>query len=262
MKIKMTTATKLTLLIVFLLYTSTLSIAQEIFFSKTYNDNGEPIDPILSKKIKRNQSVSILFRWLPGKEHYNEIILYVDLVNKNSSKNLFNKIIKLPKNKNWIAYNYKFVQDGAFSIYFTDREKNKIASAQLIVSPEQTVVPPNETTPDKYQNVEVLFCERVVENKPVLIKRNVSLSNEGGLIYFFITNNQPLDTDKILVNLWRKGKYSIDYDEFLEARKYQISRDWNDTYFRYKFIKPGDYKIYIYDEKEILLKTAYIIVDD
>jgi len=92
------------------------------------------------------------------------------------------------------------------------------------------------------------------------ITKRASLSENNGEIYIKITNFSPLKTEVILVDIWKKEHRSFEYDEYVESKKYRIDPEWKDTFFKYRFPEPGEYKIVIYNQAEVLIKTGYINV--
>ncbi|MHB8929384.1 MAG: hypothetical protein ACYC5R_02165 [Melioribacteraceae bacterium] len=246
--------------IITFLYTAVIP-AQRIILCKAYTNQGVPIDLIYPSNLTLNQSVCILFSGENKKISGKSISLIIDRITGAGRENQLNKIFK-PEKENWIAHFYKFVKEGNFEIYFTDENKNRFSALTVYIGTPKETKQLEPFFTQKYTTVEVTLCGRIQSGKPVNIKQSISLGTEGGTIYIYITNNQPLNTEKILINTWRKTKYSSDYDEFSDSKKYQLDGEWNDTYFQYRFTKPGEYKIYLYDDKELLIKTAYISVTD
>ena len=111
------------------------------------------------------------------------------------------------------------------------------------------------------KNVKLIFCEKVlVGGTPIGITKRASLRENGGQIYIKLTNYSPLKSEVILVDFWRKEYRSFEYDEYIESKKFRIDPEWVDTFFKYKFPKAGEYKIVIYNQEEVLIKTGYINV--
>ena len=237
-----------------------VTCAQRIILCKAYTNNGEPIDYIYSSTLTLNQSVCILFlsenKTIAGRT----VNLSIDKINGDKRQNQFNKTYK-PAKENWIAHVYKFSNEGKFEITFTDEGNNRYATKFLNVGLQKATKKIEPLNYIQYPYAKIIFCEKILSGKPVGLKRTVSLQSEGGTVYIYIDNDiQPLNTDRILINTWRRAKYGLDYTEFMDSKKYQLDSFWTNTFFKYKFIKPGDYKIELYDEKELLIKTAYISV--
>ncbi|MCX6169863.1 MAG: hypothetical protein NTX65_11015 [Ignavibacteriales bacterium] len=233
--------------------------AQRIILCKAYTNHGEPIDLIYSSTLTLNQSVCVLFSGEKKKISGKTINLFIDRIIGGGRENQLNKIFK-PEKENWIPLFYKFVKEGKFEIYFTDEYKNRLSALTVYIGTPKETKQLEPLFVQKYSGVEVILSDKIQSGRPVNTKRSISLSADGGTIYICLNNTQPFGTEKILINTWRKPNNNLDYDEFVDSKKFQIENEWNDTYFRYRFTRPGEYKIYLYDEKELLIKTAYISV--
>jgi len=235
-------------------------IAQHITICKAYTQAGEPIDIIYAKNISLNQTICLLFNTGNKKISGSNVFLFIDRTADGSKQNQFNKVYKIEKDKNWLACNFKFAKEGKFEIYFTDANQNKLASTTIMVGNNKETPSAQSVITNKYTNVEAVFCENVLSGIPVNPKWNVSMKSEGGLVCLYLKSNSPLRTERIHVTIMRKSNYSIDYDEFVASKKYQLNPDWEDVFFKYTFTKTGEYKFSVADEKELLIKTAYITV--
>ncbi len=234
--------------------------AQHITFCKAYTETGEPIDVIYSREMPLNQSVCILFN--AGKKDISDspVFLFIDRITDYGKQNQFNKVFPAQPVRSWIAQSFKFIREGKYEIYFTDFERNRLAGASISISPAIIEKQPAQQLSNKYKDADIIICEKISAGQPVNIKKNISIKNDNGQVYFFVKSSSPLDIEKIFARFLRKSKYSTDYDEFVAYKKYQINPDWADTFFKFKFDKTGEYKINIYDEKDLLIKTAYITV--
>jgi len=251
---------KLTIIFsILFLFTQTV-IAQHITICKAYTQNGEPIDIIYSKNIPLDQTVCFLLSTGNKKFSGSTVFLFIDRTADGSKQNQFNKVYRIEKDKNWLACNFKFAKNGKFEIYFTDANQNRIAATTIIVGKYKETSTDRSVITNNYINVEAVFCENVLRGLPVNPKQNVSLKSDNGLVCLYLRGNSPFNTERIHVTILRKGNYSIDYDEFVASKRYQLNSDWEDVFFKYTFNKTGEYKFSVADEKEILIKTAYITV--
>jgi hypothetical protein len=251
---------KNTLIVILILLYFSHTQAQHITFCKAYTENGDPIDLIYTKEFSFNLSVCILLNAGNKKISESSVFLFVDRITESGRQNQFNKVIRVDKDKNWIAQNYKFIKDGKFEIYFLDANKNRLALTSVIVAPIKEQKSLTQIPTNFYPTAEIILCEKIQDGLPVNIKHMVSLQRDKNAIYIYLKNNTPFDMEKFSMRLFRKTKYALGYDEFVTSKKYRINMDWADAYFQYKFDKPGEYKLDIYDEKDLLIKTAYISV--
>jgi hypothetical protein len=88
------------------------------------------------------------------------------------------------------------------------------------------------------------------------------LSQDAGQIYIFLNSNDSLKTSILQMNVWRKTEDSMNFDEFIETKKYKVEPTWFDTFFRYIFKETGEYQVSIYNENEQLIKSNYITVTE
>lgn len=245
------------LLIFFL---NAIILAQHITICKAYTETGQPIDIIYTKNISTNQTICILLNAGNQKISGSTIFLFIDRNSDGTKQNQFNKYYSVEKGKNWLATSFKFSKEGIYEIYFTDANKNRLAAAALSVGRRQQIEIELPAASNKYLNPEIIFCERVQANYPINIKRNISIKTDGGIVYIFLKNDKPFDCQRIRAAFLRKSNFNTDYNEIIASKRFQIESDWTNAYFKYEFEKSGEYKISIFDENELLIKTAYITV--
>lgn len=253
---------KIIFFFIYLLFFTTNSFSQQIFFCRGYTESGEPIDLFVGNKIPVNQSFVILYRTSSNEIESNIIFISIKKSEARYDHNNFDKMLRPDKNKNWIAVNHKISEEGNYTISFSDFNKKKLASSTLRIESSQSKKvdnpKPGYFTPD----LRIVFCERVVNGVPAGVLEKISLLRTNGEVYIYLINNVPLKSNKLLVNNWRKKTPDSPYDEFIDTKKFAINYEWYDTFFRYHFEKKGEYKINFFNEKELLLKTAYITVDN
>lgn len=241
---------------------STQYFSQQLYLCKGYTTDGEPIDIITNKKIETKQTVCILFSFKKDQLDENIIFLYVDKINSDKRENNFSKLIRPHKEKKWLVTNYKFDDEGLYEIYITDFNRHKITSERLNVFLPQQKSTIKKIDVDAYPEIRVFFCERILNEKPYGVHTAFSINKTNGDTYIYLLNNRPFNSAKLLVNIWRKKQLNSDFDEFIDTKKFEIKSNWQDTYFKYRFRKSGDYKINFFNENELLIKTAYITVRD
>lgn len=235
--------------------------SQEIIFCKGITENGEPISIISNRKLELKQKIYILLR---VKNNFSENICYLNIKSHDdhNQNNIFNTLIYLDKNKNWTAYNYQFTQAGSYEISFINFNGKKIASAFLLVSSPENKNFIGISEHEIYPNIKIIFCDKIKDNKPINIREKISIKNHSGETYIYLISNRPLNSEILLVRIWKKKNIKSFYDEFVDSKKYNIQSDWYDTYFKYRFTSPGEYKIDFYNDKDLLIRTAYITVEN
>jgi hypothetical protein len=235
-------------------------LSQQLFICKGYTTEGDPIDPILNKKIQAGQSATILLTFKKNEITDNIIFLYIDKITANDSENYFSQLTRVGKNKNWIAYNFKFENEGKYEIYYTDFNRRKLISASLIVEASLAGTDYKNSEKDIYPNAQVFFCERILNHKPNGVYGSIPFRNTNGEVYVYIINKNAFGFDIITVKVWRRKTTNSNYEEYIDSKKFEIKPNWKDTYFKYQFSKTGEYMFSFFNEKEILIKTAYITV--
>ena len=235
-------------------------LSQKIYISSAYTENGQPVGLVKNNLVEKNKTYSIILN--SGENKFTEHIVFL-IIEKQGNENRLNRFAKLLRtedNKNWVAYNYSFTEPGVYDVYFTDYTRHNIAETTVSVDSKTK---PSQEILSKVESrgaIDVVFCEKIIGGNPINHRTSLSMIKDNGFIYIYIADVNPLGTDKILLNMWRNNGNGSTYDEYIDTKKYKIDPTWTDTYFKYRFLKPGDYKINFFNAKEILLKTAYITV--
>ncbi|MFC2083644.1 hypothetical protein ACFLS9_01170 [Bacteroidota bacterium] len=250
--------------ILFILFFFNIIIsAQQIYLAETHTEDGEPIGAKNIWDIKPWGSyISIILDYEDRSPEGSLIYMFIDKLVDGIFEPYDSKAINLESNKSWLVYNYKFAEPGEYEVYFVNITQIKIASERVTIKFEDEYSAPPETVSSSYyENCEIIFCKTIlIGNRPLGIKRSLSLSNHSGTIYVFLNNYAPLNTDIFLVDIWRKKNRTYDYDEYVESKKYKLNQDWPEAYFQYQFIEAGEYKFTIYNKDEILIKSGYFTV--
>lgn len=233
---------------------------RKLYIAKTYTEFGEPIGAINAGVAETEKTYSIILS--NGGRDFKEHIVFL-FIEKHGNKNplsQFSKLIRTEKGKSFVAFNYSFTDAGKYDIYFTDFARNKLVAQTITVKTPAKNLPGKAVVGESRASLNIIFCKRVIGELPIDFVKSVSLNNDGGEVYFFISDEKPLGTNVIIVSAWKK-KLNAGFDQFMSSKKFQVNSDWLNTFFKYRFESPGEYKINIYDENEILLKSAYIAVE-
>ncbi len=236
--------------------------SQQIFLCRGHTEYGEPIDPLYHKQIPVNQPLTILLDNNGKIFEQNILFLTIEKSGNQSGAGRINEMIRTPKKNDWMVFNHRFREDGDHEIKFTDFNRRVIAALRITVIPDKRKKSAETKTPELSPGLGIIFCEKIFNGKPVNQKNKISLNFQNGETYIYLNNAKPFNTDLLLVNIWRNESAGADYGEFVDSKKYSINSSWHDTFFRYRFEQPGYYKINFFNEKEILLKTAYITVEN
>jgi len=191
----------------------------------------------------------------------NILYLFIDKLIDGNFQPFDSKVINIEQPTSRISYDIKFTDTGKFNVYVVNEEQETLSSLQLILKPK-TISGISESNSDNYYDgIGLIFCETIlVGGTPLGIIRSGSLSRHSGSIYIKLKQYSPLNTETIQVDLWRIGNNSFDYDQYIESKRYKIDPTWYDTFFKYKFTKPGKYKIVIYNDVDAIMKTGFITI--
>ncbi len=235
--------------------------SQNLYFCTGHTSNGAPINQTNTLKIEPSGSYIFILLQNYQKLKPQLFYLFIDKKNGKAYDPFDSKVIRLFKKKSWLVYNYKFTEPGKYKVYFLDSEQKKIAQDTLRVRlKEKYLTDKIIATSDYYANCEFLFCEIVLGGKPVHIRDKAFLKKNHGLMFGYLDNGLPLNSSKLIVDVWIKNPETGDFDELYETKRFKIVPEWSFTYFKYIFKKPGYYKFSVYNEDNVLIKSAYISV--
>lgn len=244
--------------LLFLLFLSEI-FSQEIIFCKAVNENGDPIGIIANRKVETNNKIFILIK-NNNKSEQQGMNLLIEKIDNNIKQSIFSSTIKFSNLKNWAAYDYSFNQEGTYSVSLINDKQEIISKAFLLVeNSKNSFIGINDY--EVFPNSRIIFCEKVIGNKPINIIDKISLRFKSGEVFIYFINNRPLNTNIIQVRIWKKKNINAPYEDFVDFKKFKIEPDWYDTYFKYQFQSDGYYRVDIFNDKDLLLKRAYIIVE-
>ena len=243
--------------------------AQQIYFSQSYSDNGEPIGASNKWQINpKGGYVYILYdNEKKGDLDRGTYYVMVDKKSNDMFEAFDSKSIKLNEEKDWLVYNYIFNEAGTYKVYFMAPGQKRLAEETVEISilggdivsdnvvPERTI-----KTSAYYEDMRMYFCEWVINDRPIHPKQQTSLRQKEGWIFLYMNLNAPINSDKLVVEIWRKKFGSLSHDQYIETKEYAVTPEWTYSFFRYQFKEVGDYKFNIYTDKDVLIGSRYIKV--
>ncbi|MCF6269294.1 MAG: hypothetical protein L3J41_06280 [Melioribacteraceae bacterium] len=240
----------------------TITNGQTIYVAESVTEQNEPINAHNYWEIEPwGKSLFIILDSENQDIEGNIVYLFIDKYTDGKYQPYDSKSINIKEKNRRIKYDYKFTETGKYKLYYINVSQEKLASTVVTISEKIRKQNATVKRSNYYDNIKLIFCEKVlVGGTPIGITKKASLRENGGQIYVKLTNFSPLKTEVILVDFWRKEYRSFEYDEYMESKKFRIDPEWSDTYFKYKFPKAGEYKIVIYNQEEVLIKTGYINV--
>lgn len=247
-------------ILVFMFFTGGVSFAQQVYFCKSVTPEGKPVEHKINWEIKSGSAVFILLdNAQPFKSSM--VYLFIDRMVAGNYEAYDSKAISTDKNKNWVSYSYNFNESGNYSVYFISNSGERLANNKVTVKATERAPiekPVKELkTENLIFNTDIVFCEKVISNKPVNVKESVSVKN-GGNVVVFIKSDETFNTSMLVVHIYKKkGNIS---EDLIQTKKFKTQANWRNIFFKYKFESPGEYKFSVYDEFENLIKTAGFLV--
>ncbi len=247
--------------LIFILLAGKAIFAQQIFFCKSVGPDGKPIDHKNSWEIKAGSPITILYNSTKPISS-STVYLFIDRLVAGNYEAFDSKALSAEKTASSISYQYNFAESGNYSVYFINNSGERLVQGILIVRiSEKPLQQPKIPAPEKPENqifdAQIIFCEKVVSNKPVNIKESVSLRG-GGSVTLFVQSSQPFNTRVLNVHIYKKKSDSL--DDLIQTKKFGVKPSYLRTFFTYKFDSPGEYRFAIYDEVENIIKSASILV--
>ncbi len=249
-------------LVFFAILISTISsYGQSIYVAESIAEDGEAIGVKNMWEIDPwGKSLYVVY---DNEEQIKDNILYlfIDKLIDGSFQPFDSKVLNIEQPTSRINYDFKFTDTGKFKIFVVNEGQETLSSLQLILKPKTAAGSNVSKSVNYYDGISLIFCEKIlVGGTPLGIIKSGSLSRHSGTIYMKLRQYSPLNSETVQVDLWRIGNNSYDYDQYIESKKYKIDPTWYDTFFKYKFTKPGKYKIVIYNDSDSIIKTGYITI--
>jgi len=240
------------------------SYSQEIYFCESYTENGVPIGPTNKLEIKP-WGTAIYTLLDNNKQPVNDNQLYVFVDKKTEDKFVpyQSKSLTIEKDATWAVTNFEFKDPGTYNVYFLNSKQNKIASNILkVVYAKGYVTGSSSYAPEYEGECEMVFCEMVINDKPVNTFTTLSLSRTGGRGVIYLNNSTPFNTDKLILKVWRKSEEGGNFNEFIQTKKYKILPEWSDAFIKYKFDRTGEFKFAVYNKDDMLLASSTIVISN
>ncbi|MFA3784150.1 hypothetical protein ABRY23_13910 [Melioribacteraceae bacterium 4301-Me] len=235
---------------------------QNIYVCSSFTENGEPIgtSPQITIYPHQMNSYYILYRNPYSFSKNESLFLFIDKIDGEHLIAFDSEVITAEKGKSWIAYNYSFKEAGRYKIYIADNRKELASIVITIWEASKSDFESTFAESFYYANAKVIFCKKVFLEKPIEPFNLRSISKDGSNFFIFLENNKPLNTNLVIIQVWLKKNNSVEYDEYVTTKRYFVNKDWKYTFFDFNLENTGDYKFILFNEKEILIKSAYITI--
>jgi hypothetical protein len=235
--------------------------AQELFFCESYSDDGDPIGHDFNWEINPWGSYIYILYKSPKIIEDPVVYLFIDKETDGHYEPFDSKAIPVEQPIKWLAYNYKFSQPGKYEIYFMNSAQKMMKKGVLKLtyrseSPESK----SPSSTKYYDKCEMIFCERVIAEKPLNNKLSMSLRDNNGQVYVYLRQDKPMNTNIIRAEIWKKGNNAFEYDEYVGKKKFKVESNWTYSFFKYTFTEPGEYKIIVLNDADVTIKSGFFTV--
>ena len=244
-----------------LLFFLSIVSAQDLYICESYTEDGSPVGPLNRLEIKPyGTAVYVLF---DNEYKINDPVLYlfVDKLVDDKFTPFDSKTITIKKSDTWAVTSFEFKEQGIYEIYFLNSSHNRLATSKI-----ETFYSGNfanqyfSPTSNTNLNPKFIFCELVINGKPVNPFSSLSLNTSGGDAFIFINNKLPFGSEVLKVQYWKRSLKNENYEELIDSKKYKILPTWKDTFFKYKFTQAGEFKIDVFNMKDNLIASNIITI--
>ncbi|MCO5234327.1 MAG: hypothetical protein LC105_00660 [Chitinophagales bacterium] len=110
-----------------------------------------------------------------------------------------------------------------------------------------------------YEYSSVVAAEEMDNNlNPIGEQDNFSLPEGGTELNIIISNEEPLMTKKLTLDIYFKEFNSDKEEDLIETLTMDIKPEWVVATTKYKFTREGEYIIDVYTESGVYVNTAYL----
>ena len=252
---------KLYKVFLFFIFSFSSIFSQELYVCESYTEDGAPVGPTNQLEIKPyGTAVYVL---LDNEKEFGDPILYlfIDKLINGKFTPFESKTISVKNNDTWAVTSFEFKEEGKYEIYFLNSSQNRLASSKITTNfsgefSEQPISANSNTITDG----DFVFCELVINGKPVNSFNSLSLSRTAGQAFIYLNNYVPFNLGKLKIQVWKRKDNDSSYEELVDSKKYKISPEWKDTFFKYIFTNTGEFKIDIMDSTDSFISSNILTV--
>lgn len=237
--------------------------SQEIFLCNSYTEDGTPIGP--KNKFEIKPYGSAVYVLIDNEAPFNDPLVYmfVDKLVDDRYIPFDSKTVEVETNATWAVTSFEFKEAGTYEIYFLNSSQNRLAAIKAEISlADQYSHSFTNPVFRSDTDCEFVFCELVINEKPVNQFSTISLSNFGGQVFIYLNNKIPLGIERIKIQVWKRSKENSNYEELIDTKKFRILPEWKYTFFRYVFTQVGEFKVDIFDSDNNFIASNIITVQN
>lgn len=252
------------LLVCIIMLASLINVkAQTIQFCNSYTPEGKALDHSNKWSIKLSGGyVTVLFN-NAGKNIPTPTLLF-EIERQNPSGSILkleSKTVKVDKSKKFALLEYKFITPGEYNFKVLDKNK-LLASGKVNIrlsSSSITGTGPIDTY--YYSSSKLSSGVNFIDSTGHFQKKTSSFAvdkNAGGYVTFKLNGNKALNTDKIVVEIYKLQEVGSDH---YETKAFNISNiNWHWTSFNLTFYEAGSYQIKAYNGAGVWISECFITV--
>jgi len=248
-------------IILLLLLFSTFNFAQELYFCESYSEDGSPIGPINKLEIKPYGTAVYVLLESENEIHDPTLYMFMDKLINGKFTPYDSKTITIEGKKKWAVTSFEFNEPGIYEAYFLNSSQSRLATGKIEVNYSEEYSKNNYTkTIQSFGNSNMVFCELVINGKPVNRLNTLSIAQTDGQVFIYLNNHVPFGVDKIKLQVWKRSETDSNYEELFDSKKYRVLPEWTDTFFRYIFNSTGEFKFDIFDINDEFISSNIITV--
>ena len=231
------------------IFCTQIAYSQQVYFCTKVSGAGIPGDPSNYWVMKKNGgTLTVLY----SQDSIIKDSIYILVLKKDEDKkgvyeNVSQMVMPFVKGRKFEVTAYNFQETGKYRIRVYTPSK-VLADGNVTIALEgQQLVPLSN-----YKNANLVFCTKVKNNKPLDTSGVFGLTSNPGFIKGYITNDRPLGSSNIYVQVLRKsGKDYLAIDNF----NFYTEPTHKAAFFDIPFKDGGEYEIVVRNEESTLIKA-------
>lgn len=143
----------------------------------------------------------------------------------------------------------------------TSPETNPTENSTVEVKEDNIVIQvANADQTLKYEQCSLVFCDSYKNGKAQNPSSTFKLEGNGKYVELVLTNEKGLDTDKLMVDVWKKKEEDSNFNDHFDSKEVKIDKKQTTAVFHYSFRKPGEYKISVFTKDFVWITSGYVTI--
>ncbi len=229
------------------------SISQTVSFCEGIDESGQPHKTSLKWTVRPDGGIVSIHYMQDSIIRHEKLYVYIDKKEKDVFREFDSRSLIIEEIKKWAVLDYDFNEPGEFRVTFLDQQRKPLAEGSVIIE-----VATRHITTSYYSGCELFFCEDSRGGEAYNPSGEFAIDEFGGEIVLLIKHTKPLNTNIIIVDIWKKRGEK--YDKFVDAVRFRVEPQWRYAKVVCEFSTPGEYKAMIYNEDEIWITSGIVEV--